>query len=224
MRSLGIGQVLSRNFSLTLPPCGRGKCCPFFSFVFFSVWFLSFAVFLAKFSSSKGRFLRKIFGSELLFLLSFWALMFLIWICLWFSRIFSQFRPGKCLKKILLMSGFLFCLVLSVLGFGLTTSCVLSLFLLFFVQEIKLRSNRTPHPPPHLLLFFLFFSPPLCFVSPVLAVRPFCSGVSSGCHSGPRAVFGFSRDCSDALFGREAVEAFVLFLSVVFPGLRLTRF
>ena len=45
-------------------------------------------------------------------------------------------------------------------------------------------------------------------------MRPFCSGVSSGCHSGPRAVFGFSRDCSDALFGREAVEAFVPFFLV----------
>ena len=48
-------------------------------------------------------------------------------------------------------------------------------------------------------------------------MRPFCSGVSSGCHSGPRAVFGFSRDCSDALFGREAVEAFVLFCLLFFP-------
>ena len=94
---------------------------------------------------------------------------------------------------------------------------MLFLFLLFFVQETKLRSNRTPHPPPALAVVFLVFSPPLCFVSPVLAVRPFCSGVSSGCHSGPRAVFGFSRDCSEALFlGREAVEAFVRFLVCCF--------
>ena len=49
--------------------------------------------------------------------------------------------------------------------------------LLFFSEEIQLRANRTPHTPPHVLLFF--FSVPAAFVcSLVLAVRPFCSGVS----------------------------------------------
>ena len=37
----------------------------------------------------------------------------------------------------------------------MTTSCVLSLFLLFLVQEIKLRSNRTPHPPALAVVFFV---------------------------------------------------------------------
>ena len=38
----------------------------------------------------------------------------------------------------------------------MTTSCVLSLFLLFLVQEIKLRSNRTPHPPALAVVFLVF--------------------------------------------------------------------
>ena len=120
--------------------------------------------FLAKFSSSKGRFLRKIFGSELLFLLSFWVRVFLVWFRLWFSRIFSQFRPGSALKKIPIdVRSCFFCLVLSVLGSGLTTSCVLSLFFFFLLEETKLRSNRTPHPPA-LAVFFLFFPAALsCF-------------------------------------------------------------
>ena len=101
--------------------------------------------------------MRKIFGSELLFLLSFLVRVFLIGICLWFSRIFSQFRPERVLKKFSSCQVLLFCLVLSVLGFGLTTSCVLFLFLLFFVQETELRSNRTPHPPPALAVVFFVF-------------------------------------------------------------------
>ena len=55
-------------------------------------------------------------------------------------------------------------------------------------------------------------------------MRPFGSGVSSGCHSGPRAFFGFSRDCSEALFlGREAVEAFVRFLVCCFSRFAASR-
>ena len=101
--------------------------------------------------------------------------------------------------------------------------CVVSLLSLF-LEEIELRANKTPHTPPHVLLFFFFSVPAALFCSPVLAVRPFCSGVSSGCRSGPRALFGFSRDCSEAFFGREAVEAFAPFWFVVFPVLRLHTF
>ena len=96
MRSLGIGQVLSRNFLLTLPPVEGGNAVRFSLLCFFGL-VLVLCRFLAKFSSSKGRFLRKIFGSELLFLLSFWALMF-------FDRdlprVFAHFlaiSPRKCL-------------------------------------------------------------------------------------------------------------------------------
>ena len=101
-------------------PLTKGEMLLVFSFVFFVVWFLSFAVFWQ--SSLLLRVgLRNIFGSELLFLLSFWFLVFLVWICLWFFEYFFAISPRKCLKKILLMSGLVFCLVLSVLGFGLTT-------------------------------------------------------------------------------------------------------
>ena len=34
-----------------------------------------------------------------MFLLSFWVRVFLVWICLWFLRIFSQFRPESALEK-----------------------------------------------------------------------------------------------------------------------------
>ena len=193
--------------------------------VFFSVWFLSFAVFWQSSLLLRAGFCEKFSGANFCFCSLFGS------VCFWYGfaygfRVFSRNFAPEMLKKILLMSGLVrFCLVLSVLGFGLTTSCVLSLFLLFFVQETKLRSNRTPHPPPHLLLFFLFFSPPLCFVSPVLAVRPFCSGVSSGCHSGPRAFFGFSRDCSEAFFWTRGGRGVCSFFGLLFfPFCGFTRF
>ena len=135
-----------------------------------------------------------------MFLPSFLVLMFLIGICLWFSRIFSQLRPRKCFRKILFMSGLVLCLVLSVLGSGLTTSFVLFLFSLFFYFERR-RSGLTGHhtPPPRVVVFLSSVPAALSWL-PVLAVRHFCSGVSLGCHSGPRAFFGFSRDCSEACF------------------------
>ena len=48
-------------------PFRRGKCCPFFPFCVFCVWSGVFCRFLP-FFSSKGRFLKKNLGSELLFL------------------------------------------------------------------------------------------------------------------------------------------------------------
>ena len=50
---------------------------------------------------------------------------------------FLAISPRKCLKKILLMSGLAFCLVLSVLGSGLTTSFVLFSFLSPFLLRDK---------------------------------------------------------------------------------------
>ena len=138
---------------------------------------------------------------------------------------FLAISPRNVLEKFSSCQVCFFCLVLSVLGFGLTTSCVCCLF--FFSFSFKRQSSGLTghHTPPALAVVFLVFSPPLCFVSPVLAVRPFCSGVSSGCHSGPRAVFGFSRDCSEAFFldARRQRRLFV-FWSVVFPVLRLHAF
>ena len=86
----GLCMVFCRNYGEMLSV--------FFTCVFCGL-FLVLCRFLAKFSSSKGRFLRKIFGSELLFLFFFLVRVFLVWICLWFSRIFSQFRPGSVLKN-----------------------------------------------------------------------------------------------------------------------------
>ena len=70
MRSLGVGPVLSHIFGFALPRLEGGNAVHF-SFLRFFGLVLVLCRFLAKFSSSKGRFLRKIFGSELLFLLSF---------------------------------------------------------------------------------------------------------------------------------------------------------
>ena len=84
--------------------------------------------------------------------------MFLIGICLWFFALFLAISPRKCLKKnSLLVRSCFFCLVLSVLGFGLTTSvCVV---FSFFSFSFKRQSSGLTghHTPPHLLLFFLFF-------------------------------------------------------------------
>ena len=38
----------------------------------------------------------------------------------------------------------------------MTTSCVLSLFFFFLLEETKLRSNRTPHPPALAVVFLVF--------------------------------------------------------------------
>ena len=86
------------------------------------------------------------------------------------------------------MSGLVFCLVLSVLGFGLTTFFVVSLLSPFFFEEIELRANRTPHTPPHVLLFFflfLFLSPPLCLVRLFWPCVLFVLGFLRGAILGP---------------------------------------
>ena len=155
----------------------------------------------------------KFSGANFCFLLSFCVLVFLIGICLCSSRIFLQTRPGRALKNSLhVRSCFLSCSLC--LRVWVDDVFCFSSFPFCFSEERQLRSNRTPHTPPHVLLFLSFsFSVPAALVcSPVLAVRPFCSGVSSGCHSGPRAFFGFSRDFSEAFFlGREAAKAFARF-------------
>ena len=137
---------------------------------------------------------------------------------------FFAISPRKCFGKILLMSGLPFCLVLSVLGSGLATSFVLSLFSVSFSLRDTDQANRTPHPPRTCCCFSFLLSPPLCLVRLFWPCVLFVSGVSSGCHSGPRAVFGFSRDCSEAFFLDARRIGVCSFLSVVFPVLRLTRF
>ena len=87
----------------------RGKCWPFFSFLFFVVWFLSFAVFLAKFSSSKGRFCEKFSGANFCFCFLFGS------VCFWygfaygfFCVFFRNFAPKVLLKISLLLRAVFF--------------------------------------------------------------------------------------------------------------------
>ena len=115
---------------------------------------------------------------------------------------FLAISPRKCFRKILFTSGLAFCcLVLSVFGSGLTTSFVLSLFSLSFSFE-RQSSGLTGHhtPPRTCCCFSCFFSAALFCFACFGRASLFVSGVFSGCHSGPRAVFGFSRDCSEAFF------------------------
>ena len=116
---------------------------------------------------------------------------------MFFLSIFVAFRPEHALKNSLLVRFFLFGSFSLFSGPRRRLLCLCFSFLLF--QEIQIRANRTPHFPPHVFvgLFVFPFSVPAAFVlSPILAVRPFFSGVLSGCHSGPCAFwnFGFSRN------------------------------
>ena len=97
------------------------------------------------------------------------------------------------------------------------------LFGLDFSREIDQVVTGHYTPCTFLVLFF-------CFVSPRLCRCPFCRasffpGFLSGCHSGPRALFGFSRNAgglsslapSEALsLGREAAGVFLVFPSLSF--------
>ena len=65
-------------------------------------------------------------------------------------------------------------------------------FRVFFLRETaQVVTGHTPTRTLHSCFFFLSVSPPQPGLSPVLAVRPFFSGVLSGCHSGPRAFLCF---------------------------------
>ena len=99
----GWGKIAPGNRTVThcwarmcVPP--RGKCCPFFSFCVFSVRsgvscrFLSFLL-------SKGRFIGKIFGSELLFLGGCVGLGFFGGFLLLLLLHFWRFAPETVRKK-----------------------------------------------------------------------------------------------------------------------------
>ena len=86
-----------------------------------------------------------------------------------------------------------------VFWFGVWLSVVVAFSFLFVVfQERKLRANRT-HPTRALCFCSFFFVPRRTWFSSRFGRASFLSGVLSGCHSGPRAFFGFSRDSSEAL-------------------------
>ena len=172
-------------------------CWQFFPFskgemlsVFFILCFLCLVRCLLSFFSVLlflGSLFGKIFGSELLFLgvgvglVCFGAVlpMFLLYFCF--------FAPETVLKNSLDVRSGVFGLSSFFLWFFADVVVFLSFFFFFFERDSS-GSNRA-HPHTHLVLLFLFLvfvSRRVC-LSPVLAVRPFASGVLSGCHSGPRA-------------------------------------
>ena len=157
-----------------LPSCKGTHAVRFCAFLFFGCLF---GCPLSSFWSpvfSWGRFLGSIFGSELLFLLSYVGLLF-------FSGVLPMFLL------------YVFCLGQNSLGDGLFCSFSFS-YVSFFVSREKAQANRS-HPTLHLLVWFLFF---LCPRRACLFTRfgraSLLSGGLSGCHSGPRAFCGFSRN------------------------------
>ena len=89
-------------------------------------------------------------------------------------------------------------------------------FLSLFLLRDTVQANRTPHPPRTCCCFFFLSVPAALSRSPVLAVRPFCSGVSSGCHSGPRAVLVSLGTALRPFFGRESGRGVCSFFGVLF--------
>ena len=116
------------------------------------------------------------------------------------------------------------------LVFVLSLSLSLSLFfrhrrLFVFVVFKRESSGLTGHTPPRtvLVLFFFPFCPRRTWFLARFGRASFLSRFLSGCHSGPRAFFGFSWNLrglsslapSEALFGREAARVFGFLLVCV---------
>ena len=158
MRSLGIGPVLSHIFGFALPRFEGGNAVHFF-FAFFFGLVLVLCRFLAKFSSSKGLFAQNFRERTFVFALFLSPCVFDRDLPMVFAH-FLAISPRKCFRKILFMSGLVFCcLVLSVLGSGLTTSFVLSLFSLSFSFERQSSGLTGHHTPPRTCCCFSCFFP-----------------------------------------------------------------
>ena len=127
------------------------------------------------------------------------------------------FRSRNCLRKILLMSGpvFLGCF-LSSFGFFRRRRRLFRVCFFLFKRESS-GSNRS-HPHTHLCFCPFCVSAATGFISR-FGRASFPSGVLSGCHSGPRAFFGFSRDFSEAFFSDTRRQGcfFASRACVVFP-------
>ena len=176
----------------------------FFSSCVFRVWFGVFCRFLP-FFSSKGRFLEKFFGSELLFLGVGVGLVFFGGFLPMFLIYFWHFAPETVWKNSLdVRSCF-------------SRAC--SLFLWFFCRRLFARcffflkrqrsgSNRTP-PHTRLFCWFLSFLCPaafVCFARFGRASRFLV--VFSGCHSGLHAFLGFSLDLLRLFLGTRGGKGF----------------
>ena len=167
--------------------------------------------------------MKNIFGSELLFWVSWLVLCFFFSIafCLGFCSIVWFFAPENGPEKFFFMSGLLF---FGVCSLSLSFSLLFRRRRLFvFVVFKRESSGLTGHTPHRTVLFFFLFVPAALGFSTVLAVRPFFLAFCRGAILGPGFFFGFSWNLrglsslalSEALFGREAARVFGFF-SLVF--------
>ena len=158
---------------------------------------VSFVVF-RQFFFSKGRCVQKFSGANFGFWGSVWVLRVFVLFCLCFCFVFAFIAPETVSEKFSRGQVRCFWVVLSPpLVFPPTST-----FLFFFFSR-EIAQVVIGHTPTRTLCFFFLFlsvSPPHLGLSPVFGRASFPSGVLSGCHSGPRAFFGFSRNFSDALF------------------------
>ena len=226
MFPLSRGRYCHTIFCL-LSPFWEGKCCPFF-FFFICVFLWSGSCPLPFFG--KVLFLLKVglrdkFSGANFCFCFFCVLVFLVGICLCFSRIFLQFRPGSALKNSLHVRSCSLSRSLCLRVWVDDVVCCFSSFS-FFSEEIQLRANRTPHTPPHVLLFFLFLflSPPRLFVRLFWPCVLFVLGFLRGAILGPVRFLDSLGTPLRFFFGREAVEAFALFLVCCFSRFAAPHF
>ena len=129
----------------------------------------------------------QIFGSELLFWVSWLVLCFSVVFCLGFCSIFCFFRSRKCLGKNFFMSGLLF---LGGCFFLFSRRRRLFVFFCFFKRE-SLGSNRTRPTRTLCSCSFSCLCPRRTGFISRFGRASLLSCVLSGCHSGPRAFWRF---------------------------------
>ena len=200
-----------------------GNAVRFLHFVFFVSASVSFAIFCFS-SFLRVAFLKKLSGGELLFLGG------LCWFCVFwwvFAIVFALFfgvSLPNCLERFYRCQVWFLCLW--VCSLFLRFFFVVVVVLGFFLRDID--QVVTGHPlHTHLLFWFFFF-----FVSRRFSLfRPFWPcvpllGVFPGCHSGPRAVLGFSlhlwglsllaRPFRGPFLGTRGGKGFLFFFCLVF--------
>ena len=144
------------------------------------------------------------------------------WCC--FAYVFASllvfFVPDTVLKKFSCCQVWCFWVVVFLPLVVSPTSSLFSPFFFFFFERDSSGSHRA-HPHTHLVFHFLFlvFVPRRVCLFTRFGRASFPSGVLSGCHSGPRAFFGFSRDFSETflLDARRQGCFFASRACVVFP-------
>ena len=185
--------VLSHNFlPLFVFPLG-GNAVRFFHFVFFVSGPVSFAFFC------RSSFLRVVFWKN--FRERTFVFGWLCWSCVFwwvFAIVFALFfgvSLPKLFGKILSMSGLVFFWVRSLFLWFFRRRRRFRLLFLFFSFFRDTVQVVTGHPRTRtcLLVLFLFVSRRFCLFCPFWPCVPLL-GVFPGCHSGPRAILGFSLD------------------------------